>query len=274
MLLSTSLQTEVTGIDSNSIDNPRSKTLEISKTCNNIAIDPFTFNCSKYIQVDLNRHSESPFSKPKKSDFIGTKTPMFKVFQSNSPGHKKKRKVSKKNSEIRRISPTIEFFDTGFVEQCKNYLKNTENEVKSEKNFKEDDKYNESILSQLEQEQLLKLKLREINSQHERKVKTLEEHIQKLKKDNQRLCTLLDDKQALTEAKKFSNKSDTSTDKTIVSNRAYIALNQAYEDIKEENHKLVELSKNKLCVKCKAFTLTNSELSSKISRLKKYLDSE
>ena len=270
MQLSSSLHTDGKSIDNNGLDCiDIFKTSDTSKMCSTATIDLKALNMSKKTQVDLYKNLDSPLQKNLEySDSAYEKTPAFKLNQTTSAQKKKKAKEKNKTLHIIDNQKTE---NTEFMEQCKTLL--VQIAKNQEKKTVESSRSGDEI-DYVEKENFLNMKIKELNSEHERKIRYLEDHINKLKKDNERLGTLLDDKEAYDEVKKNKNSYKNPTDQTIDSNRAYIALAKAYDELKEENKKLKQNSNSKVCGKCKAFLVTNSELSNKILRLRNYLNAE
>lgn len=261
---STSFQTDASIIDLTNIDcGDIFKTSDTSKLGSTATIVSKNLNFSKDVQVDFDKSLNSPLQK--KNPIILEKTPAFQYF---SVGHQKNVDPSNKRKPLIATHEKLTRKDE--IEQCRNLL---EKITKcQEKEIFEDSEKDELVM--MEQDCLMKLKMKELNSENERKLKYLEDHISKLSKDNERMCAMINDQKAIEEVKKTRNLLETPTDILLDSNRAFITLTQAYEEMKKENRRLAELSKSAYCGKCKVFIETDSELVNKISRLRAYLSND
>lgn len=261
------MQSEITCIDSNNQDTQELKGLNSFKKANNLSIDPKSLDLSHEINVEINKSSpvlEKSVANVQEIE----KTPAFKTYQSNSPEKPCESSTTKKLKKL--ISdPPVAIADN-LLEQFKSFM-----ESASYKSSSKIDKNSESDLttcSFIDREEYFNKKLIEITSEHERKVRALEEHLSSLKKDNERLNTLLGDKEASMEVKKLRNLCENTVNNSIDGSKAYISLTKAYEELKAENERLI--SSSKLCKKCKAFAQTDIELSNKIKRIRSYLNNQ
>jgi hypothetical protein len=275
--LSTSLLSDTTCVDYSTLDSrdpPKNPyPCKIFYTPKIKIQDNYT---NKDCKLDTNTLC-SPVQKiPPNDEKTLQKTPGFKINFLNSSSKKKKLKKTCKNKVQSSASKENLGSSQKKIEKKEIFEKDAKNqevrikqsEKKTEKEFEDKDHEN-----YLEHEQILKTKITELNGEHGRQVRALEDHINELKKQNEKLCSLLNDKNAHNEVTKARTAFGTVTDQTLDYNRAYMALLKSYDCLKEENLKLSQLPKEALCVKCKAFTNANSELSNKILRLRSYLNS-
>jgi Rad3-related DNA helicase len=217
-----------------------------------------------------------PINSPKNSNtnpsiFDVEKTPGFKIQKSLSVSKKKKGKILGKK---KKVSPELKKSENeSFVEQLKSFLENlTAKNSEKPSEIKDLSELLRSGERSDDNEYVFNKKLSEMTSEHERKVKSLEEHISELKKDNDKLKSLLVLKKACDEVQSTRHlqlKKD-----PVDYNKAYYSLTKAFYSLQEENLSLAKQLKAALCNKCKAFINTNNVLSDKIVRLRTYLNSE
>ncbi|OMJ95664.1 hypothetical protein SteCoe_912 [Stentor coeruleus] len=219
---------------------------------------------------------EMPINSPKNpntnlSIFELEKTPGFKIQKSLSVSKKKKTKALGKKKKMCVESKKSD--NESFVEQLKCFLegltaKNSEkpSEIRDLSEFLKSGERSD------DNEDVFNKKLSEMTSEHERKVKSLEEHISELKKDNDKLKSLLMLKKACDEVQ--STRHLQLNKDPADCNKAYYSLTKAFYSLQDENLSLAKQLKEALCSKCKAFINTNNVLSDKIVRLRTYLNSE
>lgn len=219
---------------------------------------------------------EIPINSPKNSNtnpsiFDVEKTPGFKIQKSLSVNKKRKGKTSGKK---KKVCPGLKKSENeSFVEQLKSFLENlTAKNSEKQSEIKDLSELLRSGERSNDNEDIFNRKLSEMTSEYERKVKSLEEHISVLKKDNDKLKSLLVLKKACDEVQSTR---DLQLNKDPIDyNKAYYSLTKAFYSLQEENLSLAKQLKAALCNKCKAFINTNNVLSDKIVRLRTYLNSE
>ena len=267
---SSSFQTNSPGSDLNTFEcADMFKTSDTSKIASTSTINIKCLNLSNDTQVNLNRLLDSPLQKiPRINEIDIEKTPVFRASRMNSTSKAKKYKDSNTKQKLSGL-PEKSKKDEG--------LNNLSNDLFGKRSASQDKNIEKFMIDEqsfLEQDSIVKTKIKELNSENERKVKYLEDHISKLSKENERMASIINGKKAAEEVKKIINLVETPTDVVLDSNRAFIALSKAYEEIRQENKRLQQLSKVNYCSKCRAFIDTNSELSNKLLRLRNYLNTE
>ena len=245
------------------------KTCDTSKIASSSTINIKSLSLSKNTQVDLDKILDSPLQRNSKiNQTYIEKTPVFRAVKVNLTGKKKRCKESNIKQKV-----------ASFIDKSKNYesIKNIKQDLSVKRSASHDksiENFNIDELSFIEQDSMVKMKIKELNSENERKVRYLEERINTLSKENERMISTINDRNAVEEVKQIRNLLESPTDIVLDSNRAFIALSKAYEEIRQENKRLQQLSKVNYCSKCRAFLDTNSELSNKLLRLRNYLNTE
>jgi hypothetical protein len=229
-VLSTSLQTDTTCLELSSIEDH----LKSSDSCRRVT--------PKYPDPgSLGMTMQSPLKQIIEIDQDLEKTPAFK---GNS---KTKRKISssckKRRKELMRKSPVL-----------------------INKNEQTDTPLTEILAGQ---EKVFNMKIMELCSEHDRKVKVLEERILLLKKDNERLNGIVEGKNAKIEVRKRNF--DRSGSDYV---KDYERLLGSFEELKEKNEELESKAKNNLCAKCKAFINANNDLKGKIGRIREFINND
>ena len=229
-LLSTSLQTDTTCLDLSTIENS-----DIVKSD--------SYRKIKLPEVAFIQTVQSPLSRILETDQDLEKTPAFKAAASkiHKPGSSSKKK--------RRD--------------------NKENVSKSPVLINKNEQTEEPMLALLaSQEKVFNMKMIELNSEHERKLRVLEERITSLKKENERLSGIVEGQNARIELRRKNDRCGSDIVKD------YDRLLVSLEELKTRNEELELTAKNALCLKCKAFVSANNDLKGKMGRIREYLVSD
>lgn len=247
--ISNSFNTETTCLDLSSIDCQDH--LKSSDSYRKLKIDLRTGEGDG--PASLGMTLQSPLSKIPESDQDLEKTPAFKVNpnilrnrrNAGCSSSKKKRTSSlKKPLKMHKDSSTNK-------ENCENRKISPNGKLKTEQT-------EESILKILaNQEKVFNSKISELSIGNELKIKKLEEKILNLKKENQRLAKLVKDKNPDSDYIKEYGKPLTVNEK-----------------IKNNGSVCDSEDKGSLCAKCKAFVNTNNNLSTKIERLRDFINND
>lgn len=254
--LSTSINTENSCLDLSSIDCQ--EFLKSSDSYRKLKIDLKTVEEAE--PVSLGMTLKSPLCKIPEIDQDLEKTPAFKV----NPNILRNRKNAGGSSNKKRRPGSVK----KPLKAQKEITPNKEHLKVSPNNKHQSEQTEENFLGILaNQEKIFNTKISELCIENERKIRTLEEKILGLKKENQRLVCLVGDKNSTVDAKKRG-----------ISNSDYIKdydrLLTANEEKKSSKFTHDKENSENLCTKCKAFVNTNSELKTKICRLREYINSD
>ncbi|CAG9331170.1 unnamed protein product [Blepharisma stoltei] len=166
---------------------------------------------------------------------------------------------------------------TNLREQLMYRLQANESRVK-QKIIKEIEKKYKQEAIEKEQEHELKIKTSSaaIKSEFERKIKVLKEENMALRKDVESLESQIEENRSREQFKYGVGNSETSSaGHTMDSDKIYYDLLEINQKLKNENTSLHNTMHNNhlLCGKCKAFVKVNGDFTSKLTRLRSYLDS-
>ncbi|OMJ70896.1 hypothetical protein SteCoe_31033 [Stentor coeruleus] len=243
------------------------KTSDTTKKYSSKLLNSLDSNCKlrPFLEIPINNIKNSNTNP---SIFKLEKTPGFKTQKSLSV--KKKKLFGKKKKTYTELKKSD---NESFVEQLKNFLENlTAKNTEKSSEIRDLSELLRSCERSDDNEDLFNRKLVEMTSENERKVKSLEEHFLELKKDNDKLKSVLmlkkscDDVKSIKHLQVYKNPLDY--------NKTYYSLTKAFYSLQEENLSLAKQLKEALCSKCKTFINTNNALSDKIVRLRTYLNTE
>ena len=226
-LLSTSLQTDATCLDLSSIE-----ATEIIKSD--------SYRKLKLPEAASVPTAQSPLSRILETDQDLEKTPAFKAAAG---------KVPKPGSSVK-----------------KRRRDNKENLQKPPVLINKNEQTEDPMLALLaSQEKVFNMKMTELSSEHERKLRVLEERIAGLKKENERLSGIVEGQNARIELRRKNDRGGSDFVKD------YDRLLVSLEELKARNEELELTGKNALCIKCKAFVSANNDLKGKMGRIREYL---
>jgi hypothetical protein len=135
---------------------------------------------------------------------------------------------------------------------------------------------NEKFRRELEEnershEERINKKIAEISGEYERKLARAQEEVNWLRRQNEKIKRNMEETNSKIEVIRNVNKNEEISLKGLENDKRFGDLQKQFMGLQQDYIKLKK--EGALCTRCKAFTETNSELSSKINRIRSYIDS-